>query len=154
MGSSLSPIVCNLYIESFEQTVLATALHWPTSWCRYVDDTHTIHQKIHSPEFTDNWNTQDDDITWTMEGKVKMEMPACGGKCHGWGGRCISQGGECTGIFGYLDSVGVLVVPSVQMSSEKTPHGPMLELQQQPPTGTHEGGCMNTNEQSGQISES
>ena len=39
-GSLISLIVCNLYMESFEQKALTTAPHRPR-WLRwYVDDTH------------------------------------------------------------------------------------------------------------------
>ena len=70
MGSPLSPIVCNLYMESFEQNALATPSHRPRWWNRYVDDTHTVLKKIHSQEFTDHLNSVDDNIKWTTEGEV------------------------------------------------------------------------------------
>ena len=37
MGSPISPIVANLYVEYFEQKALNTA-STPRLWCRYVDD--------------------------------------------------------------------------------------------------------------------
>ena len=42
MGSPIYPIMCNLFIESFEQKALATASHRPRWWCQYVDDAHTV----------------------------------------------------------------------------------------------------------------
>ena len=71
MGSPVSPIVCNLYMEDFEQRALATAEHPPDWWKRYVDDTHTILKKEHSQAFTDHINSIDDDIKWTTEGEVE-----------------------------------------------------------------------------------
>ena len=61
MGSPISPIMCNLYIGSFEQKALATAPHQPR-WCRYVDDTYTILKKIHSQEFIDHLSSVNEDI--------------------------------------------------------------------------------------------
>ena len=41
MGSPVSPIVCNLYMENFEQIALEKAENPPRWWKRYVDDTYT-----------------------------------------------------------------------------------------------------------------
>ena len=70
MGSPVSLIECNLYMESFEQKAFATAPHQPRCWRRYVDDTHTILKKFHSQEFTDHLNWVDDDIKWATEGDL------------------------------------------------------------------------------------
>ena len=51
MGSPVSPIICNLYIEDFEQKALASATHPPSWWFRYVDDTNTKQKKVHKEEF-------------------------------------------------------------------------------------------------------
>ena len=45
MGSTLLLIVCNMYMESFEQKALATAdplLNW---WKRCMEDTHSHHSE-------------------------------------------------------------------------------------------------------------
>ena len=44
MGSPVSPIVCNLYMENFEKIALSSAPSPPSMWLRYVDDTFV---KIH-----------------------------------------------------------------------------------------------------------
>ena len=44
MGSPVSPIVCNLYMENFEQMALAKAENPPSWWKRYVDDTYMVDQ--------------------------------------------------------------------------------------------------------------
>ena len=44
MGSPLSPVVANLYMEHFEQIVLTNAIDRPRLWVRYVDDTFLVWQ--------------------------------------------------------------------------------------------------------------
>jgi hypothetical protein len=39
MGSSLSLIVSNIYMENFEKFALDSGQHKPSLWLRYVDDT-------------------------------------------------------------------------------------------------------------------
>ena len=39
MGSPLSPVMANLFMEEFEKNALATATLKPGFWFRYVDDT-------------------------------------------------------------------------------------------------------------------
>ena len=70
MGSPVSPIVCNLYMENFEQIALEQAENPPRWWKRYVDDTYTVLRKDQAQKFTDYLNTVDKDIKWTTEGEV------------------------------------------------------------------------------------
>ena len=75
MGSSVSLIMGNLYLESFEQKALTTQHHidlgvGASMW----DDTHTILKKIHSQEFTDHLNSVDEDIKWMTKGEVMTEV--------------------------------------------------------------------------------
>ena len=46
MGSPLSPIVANLYMENLEQKALSTAPNPLRFWCRFVDDTFVIHKEV------------------------------------------------------------------------------------------------------------
>jgi len=42
MGSSLSPVIANFYMENFESRAIQQATYKPTCWYRYVDDTFVI----------------------------------------------------------------------------------------------------------------
>ena len=69
MGSPLSPVIANLYMEYLEETALQTATLHPRLWLRYVDDTFVIWQ--HGPEelqrFHEHINQQHPNITFTIE---------------------------------------------------------------------------------------
>ncbi len=74
MGSAVSPIVCNLYIEDFERKALDTAENTPHWWKRYVDDTYTVLKKVYAQQFSDHLNTVDDAIKWTTEGEIHTRL--------------------------------------------------------------------------------
>jgi hypothetical protein len=42
VGSSLSPIVSNIYMEHFEKMVLGSAQHKSSLWLGYLDDNFTV----------------------------------------------------------------------------------------------------------------
>ena len=67
MGSPVSPIVANIFMESFETRAISTALHPPKFWRRYVDDTCVIQDQLHKDEFLNHINSVDNAIQSTVE---------------------------------------------------------------------------------------
>ena len=67
MGSPVSPIVPNLYMEYLEQKALSTAPHPPRFWCRFVDDTFVIHKEASKQDFLQHINSVDPAIKFTVE---------------------------------------------------------------------------------------
>ena len=66
IGSPVSPIMANIYMDAFENRAIPTALHTPRMWKRYIDDTFVIHQS-HKEEFFRRINTVDPSIQFTVE---------------------------------------------------------------------------------------
>ena len=67
MGSPVSPIVANLYMEYLEQKALSTAPHSSRFWCRYVDDTFVIHKEANKQGFLPHINSVDPAIRFAVE---------------------------------------------------------------------------------------
>ena len=67
MGSPISPIVANLYMENFELTALNTSPNPPLMWKRFVDDTFVVMKKAHKEEFLTHLNSVDNNIQFTTE---------------------------------------------------------------------------------------
>jgi hypothetical protein len=69
MGSPLSPVIANIFMEDFEQKALESAPLKPKCWFRYVDDTFVIwqHRRETLDAFLNHLNTRHDDIKFTME---------------------------------------------------------------------------------------
>ena len=68
MGSLVSPIVANLYMEHFEGEALRSASYPPRYWYRFVDDTWVIQQQSHKELFLDQINSMDLNIKFTVKG--------------------------------------------------------------------------------------
>ena len=66
MGSLISPIVPNLYMEHFERTALRIAAT-PQVWLRYVHDMFVIQQVEHKQNFLKHINNVDLAIKFTVE---------------------------------------------------------------------------------------
>ena len=58
MGSPLSPVIANFFMEDLEKSAIAQAPHKPMCWFRYVDDTFVIwpHGKQKLEEFLNHLN--------------------------------------------------------------------------------------------------
>ena len=67
MGSPISPIVANLFMEDFEQKAISTTPHPPYFWKTYVDDTFTILESSHRTALLDHINSIDQHIQFTCE---------------------------------------------------------------------------------------
>ena len=67
MGSPLSPIVANIFMEEFETKALETAPHPPSLWKRFVDDTFVIIEAQYKDEFFHQINSIDDNLKFTAE---------------------------------------------------------------------------------------
>ena len=71
IGSPVSPIVANLYMEYLEQKALSTAPHAPRFWHRSVDDTFVIHKEINKQDFLQHINSVDPAIKFIVEDNKK-----------------------------------------------------------------------------------
>ena len=67
MGSPISPIITNLFMEDLETRALNTSQHPPSLWKGYVDDTLTIIKKDCKDTFLDHINSIDPNIKFTSE---------------------------------------------------------------------------------------
>ena len=67
MGSLVSPVVANLYMEMFEEIALRTAEHPPRIWKRYVDDTFCVMKRTKVEGFLSHLNSIRPTILFTME---------------------------------------------------------------------------------------
>ena len=77
MGSPLSPIVANLYMENFEKVAIDSFPLKPKRWKRYVDDTDVVwpHGKEELYRFLEHLNNQNNTIRFTMEIEINMSLP-------------------------------------------------------------------------------
>ena len=65
MGSPVSPVLANIYMESFEDGALSSAVNPPRWWKRFVDDTFVILKNDHKEEFLQHINSVDPSIQFT-----------------------------------------------------------------------------------------
>ena len=77
MGSPLSPILANLYMEWFEEQAISSAPYKPKLWVRYVDDTFVVwqHNREQLTEFLNHLNSVAQPICFTMEVENDNKLP-------------------------------------------------------------------------------
>ena len=75
MGSPVSAVIANLYMEEFEEQAIATATYKPKIWKRYVDDTFTVLGKDYVDGFLQHLNSQQPTIRFTMEIEKDNTIP-------------------------------------------------------------------------------
>ncbi len=74
MGSPVSPVIANLYMEYFETSALANSPVKPSVWLRYVDDTYVILPESGVDTFTDHIDSQNSHIKFTSEPEVDQQL--------------------------------------------------------------------------------
>ena len=74
MGSPVSPVVANIYMEMFEDLALKTKLA-PRIWKRYVDDTFCTIEEANTRPFLDHLSDLRPTIQFTMELKKDGSLP-------------------------------------------------------------------------------
>ena len=67
MGSPISPIVANLYLEDFEIRVINTAEHPLRIWKKYVDDTFVVIESSKKEKFLEHITKMNPHIHFTNE---------------------------------------------------------------------------------------
>ena len=79
MGSPVSAVVANLYMEFYEDLALESAPHTPRMWKRYVDNTCCIVEKGFEMELLHHLNSIRSCIQFIMEQSERKEY-----FCHSW----------------------------------------------------------------------
>jgi hypothetical protein len=75
MGSPVSPLVANLYMETFEREAITSAPVTPLVWFRYVDDTFGVLPTEDINRFTEHLNSLSTHIKFTHELKAEKKLP-------------------------------------------------------------------------------
>ena len=74
MGSPISPLIANIFMEEFEVKALSSIPH-PSLWLRFVDDTFVINREEHSQDLLHHINSQDPHIQFTVEPTQQGSLP-------------------------------------------------------------------------------
>ena len=71
MGSPISPVVADCYMEQFDLCSPAP----PSLWLHYVDDTFTILHEYDVEQFTEHINSIDHHIKFTIDSEKGSKLP-------------------------------------------------------------------------------
>ena len=75
IGSPVSAVIANIFMEDFEEHAIASAIYKPKIWKRYVDDTFTILDRDQVDGFLQHLNNQQPTIHFTMETDKDNSIP-------------------------------------------------------------------------------
>ena len=77
MGSPLSPVLANIYMEMFKEEAIDSATYKPSLWVRYVDDTFVIwpYDRDKLQDFLGHLNNRQESIKFTMEEENAGSIP-------------------------------------------------------------------------------
>ena len=75
MGSPISPLIANIFMEEFEVKALSSIPHHPSLWLRFIDDTFVINRAEHSQDLLHHINSQDSHIHFTVEPAQQGSLP-------------------------------------------------------------------------------
>ena len=75
IGSPVSPVVANIFIEDLERNAIATMTDRPRLWLRFVDDTLAIVKRYALQETLDHLNQQNPAIQFTTEVEKDGKLP-------------------------------------------------------------------------------
>jgi len=77
MGSPLSPVIVNFFMEDFEKKAIEQATHKPVCWFRYVGDIFVIwpHTQEKLTEFLNHLNGLHNKIQFTMVKEEEYHLP-------------------------------------------------------------------------------
>ena len=76
MGSPISPLIANIFMEEFEVQALSSCPHPPSLWLRFVDDTFVINKAEYSQDLLQQINNQDPHIQFTVEPTQQGSLPS------------------------------------------------------------------------------
>ena len=75
MGSPISPLIANIFMEEFEVKALKSSPNPPSIWLRFVDYTFVINKAEHSQDLLQHINSQDPHIQFTVEPTIQGSLP-------------------------------------------------------------------------------